>query len=91
MRSIPLLVVASGALLALLPLASAGGAIPPLACSSATSSCAGVVCLLPTSADAVCLTSGIGVCIENHDPCEWDQLACVYDAAGSIACVPDIS
>ena len=79
------------ALVALAPLASASGVIPPLACSSAVSSCPGLVCALPTSADSVCVESGIGVCIENRPPCEWDQLACVYDAAGSLVCVPDIS
>lgn len=33
---------------------------------------------------------GAGVCIENHPPCEWDQLACVYDSTLKV-CVPDIS
>gem|GEM_PF-3697306 len=92
LRSTLFLVAASLALTtALLPVVAASGAIPPLACTNATSRCAGVVCALPSSADSVCVETAIGVCIENHPPCEWDQLACVYDAAGSIACVPDIS
>jgi hypothetical protein len=90
MRTILLLLAASLLGAAFVPLAGASN-VAQVACTSATSStCPGLVCVLPSSGDSVCVVSAIGVCIENHPPCAWDELLCVYDATTKV-CVPDIS
>ncbi|MEA3200013.1 MAG: hypothetical protein QOE90_1441 [Thermoplasmata archaeon] len=94
MRSIPLLVVALGMLLAA-PLAGALPIPPPVSvCTAATSSTCGHFACVRVEASTHCtdfVISKVGVCTENHPPCAWDELACVYSGSNKIVCVPDIS